>query len=472
MLFNSFEFIWFFLIVYAAYTVLQHRAQNVLLLVASYVFYGFWDPRFLILIVISTLLDYSVGRILGSSTNERTRRLAVTASLAGNLGILGFFKYFNFFVASMNDLVASFGFDPAGLHLEIVLPVGISFYTFQTLSYTIDIYRGKLKPTHDLLDMAVYVAFFPQLVAGPIERATRFLPQVQKARRVTYTHIREGAWLILLGYFKKVVIADNLAPYVNQVFSDPGAASGAELLLGAYAFAFQIYGDFSGYSDIARGVAKLMGFDLMVNFRMPYFAVNPSDFWRRWHISLSTWLRDYLYISLGGNRRGALLTYRNLLLTMLLGGLWHGAAWHFVIWGLYHGLLLIGHRLLTLAAGEANAANRLWHWCKVLLFFQLTCIGWIIFRVDTAADIPVILERIALWAPGGVATTDVWVQAGWLLFLILPLMVLQVFKERSDDLLVVKRWSPAARVAMYAVLFAYISLCGVTEGEEFIYFQF
>ncbi|MFO1490970.1 MAG: MBOAT family O-acyltransferase [Kiritimatiellia bacterium] len=370
MVFNSFVFVLFFLVVYGLYVILRHRAQNVLLLVASYVFYGWWDWRFLSLVFASTLLDYVCG--LKIVDDPVRRKLWIGISMTGNLGLLFFFKYFNFFAASTAALLHSLGLEAGWTTLNIVLPVGISFYTFQTMSYTLDIYRGTLAPTRSLLNFSLYVAFFPQLVAGPIERASHLLPQVEKPRRPTYQGLREGFWLILHGYLLKVVVADNLGPFADEIFNHPESARGLAVPLALAAFAFQIYGDFAGYSNIARGLCKWMGFDLMVNFRMPYFATNPSDFWRRWHISLSTWLRDYLYIPLGGNRGGPARTHRNLLLTMVLGGLWHGAAWHFVAWGLYHGLLLSGHRLLQPLLDRLRPAGRLarglWHSGSVLLF--------------------------------------------------------------------------------------------------------
>ena len=317
------------------------RLQNGILLIASYVFYGFWDWRFLALLFVSTVVDYNLALLIEKSESPGERKALLAASICVNLGILGFFKYFGFFAESFASLLNSFGFQSSTPFFNIVLPVGISFYTFQTMSYTIDVYRRKLPATRNFFDFALFVSFFPQLVAGPIERATKLLPQVLQPRKFSQSNFVEGFYLIILGLFKKVVIADNMAPIVNYIFSrDVSTLSGAEVLVGVYAFAFQIYGDFAGYTDIARGVAKWLGFDLMLNFRMPYFATSPSDFWQRWHISLSSWLRDYLYIPLGGNRQGTLLTYRNLMLTMVLGGLWHGAAWTFVAWGFFHGLIL------------------------------------------------------------------------------------------------------------------------------------
>lgn len=436
MLFNSAIFAVFFVVVFSLYWLLRrsHRAQNVLLLGASYFFYGWWDVRFLVLIIISTVLDYScawsmqkgrmslaqrlrasaylivaalvflgvnfrafdmgiVGRrptvvadwghlltttpmywwiILGVTLaviafnaiypalmhlrEAHRRRLFLVLSVATNLTILGFFKYFNFFVDTFETALAStFGITTGGWTLHIILPVGISFYIFQTMSYTIDAYRGKVEASRSLIEVATYVSFFPQLVAGPIERASHLLPQFRRPRRVDRADFRHGLWLIVWGLFQKMVVADNMARLVDTTFAPFTAAGptpavpedGLRLLVVIYAFAIQIYCDFAGYTDIARGTARLLGFEIMLNFNLPYLAKDPSDFWRRWHISLSTWLRDYLYIPLGGNRRGTLQTYRNLMLTMLLGGLWHGAAWTFVLWGGFHGFILVVYRGLS-----------------------------------------------------------------------------------------------------------------------------
>lgn len=304
MLFNSFTFLYFFIAVYVLYLLLKkkHLHQNFLLLVASYVFYGYWDWRFLSLILLSTLIDFFIGQTLYKQNDPRRRKILLSLSVIANLSFLGFFKYFNFFAESFESMVGLFGLTAGDLTLRIVLPIGISFYTFQTMSYTIDIYRGEMKPVKNLMNFALFVAFFPQLVAGPIERAKNMIPQIEKPRNVTPEFINAGIYLIVWGYFKKLVIADNVALIANKVFNNYTEYQGMDLIIGVLAFTIQIYCDFSAYSDIARGLAKLLGINLMLNFRLPYFALNPSDFWLRWHISLSSWLRDYLYIPLGGNR--------------------------------------------------------------------------------------------------------------------------------------------------------------------------
>jgi D-alanyl-lipoteichoic acid acyltransferase DltB (MBOAT superfamily) len=346
MVFNSLQFLWFFLVVYALYRLLPavapagraHRAQNWLLLVASYYFYGSWDWRFLGLLIASTVIDYFCALYIDRRQEPRRRRMVMWLSIGFNLSVLGFFKYFNFFADNLHALFAAMGWQLDFVTLRVLLPIGISFYTFVTMSYVIDVYRREILPTRNLLDFAVFVAYFPHLVAGPILRATALLPQISQPRRITHAQVRDGLWLIAWGFFQKIFVADNLAPLSALAFAPDAHLTGVNVLLGTYAFAFQIYGDFAGYSNIARGTSKLMGIELMENFRFPYFVVTPQAFWRNWHISLSTWLRDYLHF-LGGNRGTAWQTRRNLLLTMILGGLWHGAAWTFVLWP-HQGLLL------------------------------------------------------------------------------------------------------------------------------------
>ena len=347
MVFNSIQFVVFFAVVYGAYRILPHRAQNWLLLVSSYVFYAAWDWRFLSLLIASTVVDYTVARYLDVLPDGPRRRRVLWISIGFNLGVLGFFKYFGFFVENFDALAQWFGVDVSVPVLHVVLPIGISFYTFMTMSYVIDVYRREIPATRHPLDFAVFVAFFPHLVAGPILRAPALLPQISSPRRITREQMVEGTWLVTWGLFKKVFVADNLATVANAVFAQGHSPSALEVLIAVYAFAFQIYGDFSGYSDIARGLSKWMGIELSLNFRFPYFVRSPQAFWRHWHISLSTWLRDYLYFPLGGNRGSQLATYRNLMITMILGGLWHGAAWPFVFWGIYQGALLVMYRWVS-----------------------------------------------------------------------------------------------------------------------------
>jgi alginate O-acetyltransferase complex protein AlgI len=357
MLFNSPSFWVFFSLFFALYAAFNHRWQNRLLLAASYVFYGWWDYRFVLLMLVSTVFDYFAGLLIAASAEHKIRRRWLIFSMVGNLGLLCFFKYFNFFIASAQALLHTLGFQSDPWVLSIILPIGISFYTFQSMSYTIDVYRNEIKPTRRFLDFALAVSFFPHLVAGPIMRASMLLPQIERPRRMTWDGWCRGWVLIVIGLFKKVCIADVVSGSADMVFAHPEQCSWPVLLFGLYCFALQIYADFSGYTDIARGVARLIDFELPENFNQPYFAANITDFWRRWHISLSTWLRDYLYIPLGGNRHGTWKTYRNLFLTMLLGGLWHGASWTFVVWGGLHGVYLAVHKLMLDTARVRQAAD-------------------------------------------------------------------------------------------------------------------
>jgi alginate O-acetyltransferase complex protein AlgI len=473
LLFNSFVFVGFFVAVYSAYILLRrhHRLQNRLLLAASYVFYGYWDWRFLSLLLVSTGLDFWVGRRLFASEDPQRRKFLLGLSITGNLGMLGFFKYFNFFADSFADVLRTFGMAPDFFTLDIILPVGISFYTFQTISYSFDIYRGKLRPTPDFLDLALFVSFFPQLVAGPIERAANLLPQVERPRRITPEQVNAGVFLILWGYFQKVVVADNAALLANEIFNDYTSFSGLDLWIGTLAFAVQIYADFSGYSDIARGLCKLMGFELMVNFKLPYFALNPSDFWSRWHVSLSTWLRDYLYIPLGGNRRGRVRTYGNLMATMLLGGLWHGAAWTFVLWGGFHGLILVLYRRFDRNPEHADPWGGRYAYSRVIakmsLMFVLTMIGWMIFRSETLGQLGHFLVQ------GGPAPSTSSLRLGHhLVFFATPLVLVNLFQYVRVDLLAPTRLLLPARILMYAFILVWILIFGVRESIEFVYFQF
>lgn len=389
MLFNSLIFPFFLLIVLLVYYLLRYRAQNSWLLVVSYVFYGWWDWRFCSLLLFSTILDWFVSHSIEEVDDEKRRKQLLLLSVIGNLGVLSFFKYFNFFIDSFRVLFEGLGLYPDFFTLNIILPVGISFYTFQTMSYTIDVYRRKQKPAADFISFALYVSFFPQLVAGPIERADRLIPQFSKTRKFTSTILKSALPLILFGFFKKVVVADSIAPIVDNCFLDPSKVSGLDLLFGIYAFAIQIYFDFSGYTDIARGVSKLLGIELQINFTAPYFSRNITEFWRRWHISLSSWLRDYLYISLGGNRKGRLRTDINLMLTMLLGGLWHGAAWTFVIWGGLHGTYLILHKIALkgkkpdIHSWGNSSLGYLGDVLFIILTFNLVCLSWVFFRAPS-----------------------------------------------------------------------------------------
>lgn len=475
MLFNSFAFLVFLAIVLPVYYALSHRRQNLFLLAASYVFYGYWDWRFLGLLAASTLIDYAVSCGLGRTDHPLHRRVLLGLSIAANLGLLAAFKFFNFFLDNLNVMLGTAGFGELSTAMQLVVPVGISFYTFQTLGYTIDVYRRRQAPADSIIDFALFVSYFPQLVAGPIERASRLLPRICSTRVVRADQIASALQLILMGYLKKIAIADAVAPHVERIFGDPGGCSSVDLVLGLYLFAIQIYGDFSGYSDIARGVSRLFGIELMENFRQPYLSANITEFWRRWHISLSGWLRDYLYIPLGGNRHGSWATYRNLMLVMLIGGLWHGAAWTFVIWGGLHGVFLCVHRLWTgQTVGRAEhrtlstGGEHLRYLAGVVLTFHLVCFAWLFFRAPSftlagtyvqglvALDFNVELRLAALVVLYGALT----------LLIDLPCWAF----DRETPLTPQTAW-PIRGLAQAAAI-ALISFVGAQEGATFIYFQF
>lgn len=413
---------------------------------------------------------------LKSLPEQTRRRCFVVASVLANLGILGFFKYFNFFAESLAELASTAGVTLDSPTLEILLPAGISFYTFQTMGYTIDVYRGRVKPVDRFSDFMLYVCFFPQLVMGPIERAAQLLPQITSPRKVRIDQVTSGLLLAVWGYFKKAVIADNVVVLVDQSFSNP-SPPGSMVVLATYAFAIQIYCDFSGYTDIGRGVARMLGIELRLNFRLPYFATSPSDFWQRWHISLSSWLRDYLYIPLGGNRHGERKMYRNLILTMLLGGLWHGAAWNFVLWGAYHGLLLILFRAFSQPAahpelpGDGTPLRRsgAQFWLKAFLFFQLTCVGWLLFRSPSLEQLSHFVWSI-LNNPGWEAITGHDLQL--LALCVLPLLVVQLVQHFRDDQEFWTHWPLAAQAATGVAIYYGIVFLQAPKTYPFIYFQF
>jgi len=476
MLFNSFQFAIFFICVYLLNRLLTHKWQNRFLLVASYIFYGSWDWRFLSLIVYSTVLDYLCGLKIHESHTPFQRKFFLTLSLLGNLSVLMFFKYYNFFIGSIDNLILPLGISLDPLYLNIILPIGISFYTFQTLSYTIDIYYKKISPTRCFWDFALFVAFFPQLVAGPIERAKRLLPQIQKPRVFDLNQYYEGCYLIFWGLFLKIFVADNLATIVDPVFSSDAAISGKDVLIAMYAFAFQIFGDFAGYSNIAVGLGKLLGFNIMLNFNCPYFSTNPREFWRRWHISLSSWLKDYLYIPLGGNKGGRIRVFRCLMITMILGGLWHGAAWTFVLWGVYHAALLIVHRLFEPVLEKLSGIpNQWWQKCwlilRIIIFFHLICFGWLIFRAQSLTQLGEMLHVLMFHFR---STEEFAVYSNFRIlgfFVCIPILI-QMIQYTKNDLFFILRSSTIFKTIIYVVLFYLMLNYGVSGAKEFIYFQF
>ena len=476
MLFNSLEFLIFLPIVLLVYYQLSHRGQNAFLVLASCFFYASWDWRFLFPLLFSTTTDYFCAARMESSVErgepQAARRKYLLISLITNLGLLGFFKYCNFFVDSFHNLGVLVGVDLPVPALRVILPIGISFYTFQALSYTIDVYRGKLHATRSFWDFFLAVLFFPHLVAGPIQRASNLIAQVVTPRKTTRLQVMDGLHLIVWGYFKKVFVADSLAPIVSHIFART-PATGGEVLTAVYAFAIQIYCDFSGYTDIARGVAKLMGFEFVLNFNLPYFATSPSEFWKRWHISLSSWLRDYLYIPLGGNHDGVARTYRNLMITMTLGGLWHGAAWNFVAWGIYHGLLLIGQRLAEpvlerITRLARNAWQTPWFLLRLFVMFQLTCYGWLLFRAGSFRQIASMSAALAHPLTGLPYDT-----LSSVALISLPVIIVQIIQYRSGRLEFMRQpWLPTtARAALYSLLL-YCTIFHGAAPQAFVYFQF
>ncbi|OGW72364.1 MAG: hypothetical protein A2Y02_00850 [Omnitrophica bacterium GWA2_52_12] len=471
MAFNSLTFFLFCLAVYPLYWALRRRGQNKLLLAASFFFYGFWDWRFLGLLILTIVMDAACAVQIAGSVSAGRRRFFLALSLTTHLVILGFFKYFHFFQTSLIQLLEILGLQADPVTFQVILPVGISFYTFQSMSYVIDVYRGAVRPAANPWDYALYVSFFPQLVAGPIERSQRLLPQFEAPRTITRHRLAEGAWLVLWGLYKKTYVADGLAALVRPVFDGPGTASGGDILIALYAFAFQIYGDFSGYSDMARGLAKLLGFELSINFGMPYRVTSLRQFWRHWHVSLSEWMRDYVYIPLGGSRGGEWQTYRNLLLTMLAAGLWHGAGWTFVCWGFYHGILLVLEHAWQQHRGrrtDPNHPRSIWVRAALqLLIFHLVCLGWIFFRAGSMTQCGQLLDTLFFhFSPPSAAALLSFFASIWFLG------VIAWTAPPFEGGLIVFRWPWWIRGIVYFMVFYSIVIWGAADGHPFIYFQF
>jgi D-alanyl-lipoteichoic acid acyltransferase DltB (MBOAT superfamily) len=487
MLFNSIEFTIFLPLVFFIYWFIVRRnlkLQNAFVVVASYVFYGWWDWRFLSLLMISTVMDYALALSIASQDNERRRKAMIGLSLLLNLGMLGFFKYFNFFIENFAAAYTFFGVTPSLPSLQIVLPVGISFYTFQSLSYTIDVYRRRMEPTRDPIAFAAFVSFFPQLVAGPIERATHLLPQFYKERDFSYSQSIDGMRQMLWGFFKKVVIADNCAEYANLIFNNSDDYSGPILLLGALFFTFQIYGDFSGYSDIAIGSARLFGFELMRNFSFPYFSRDIAEFWRRWHISLSTWFRDYVYIPLGGSRGNTLFKVRNTMIIFLVSGFWHGANWTFIFWGLLHALyflpvLLSGKNRVHLdIAAQGKIIPTPNEFIRILVTFMLTVFAWIFFRAENLTHAFSYVENMFSGMVVLQAYHEAWKfivdQTGFLLPSLLTVFILAEWAGREHPYPIAgihKCRSRFVRWSVYYIILFVILFAG-GQQQDFIYFQF
>ncbi|ARN77656.1 membrane-bound O-acyltransferase family protein [Nonlabens spongiae] len=477
MLFNSIEFAVFLPVVFAAFWLLSKSHisfQNTLLLLASYVFYGWWDWRFLSLIIFSSLVDYTLGLLIHKEKILVKRKILLFVSLIVNLGFLGFFKYYNFFIDSFVEAFTLFGSEINPDRLAIILPVGISFYTFQTLSYTIDIYRRQLEPTKNVLAFFTFVSFFPQLVAGPIERASHLLPQFLTKRQFDYKRAVSGVQLIVWGFFKKMVIADNAAVLVNGIFSDYESQTSASLIVGMLLFAFQIYGDFSGYSDIAIGTGRLFGFDLMTNFRFPYLSKGISEFWKRWHISLSTWFRDYLYIPLGGSRGSQMAALRNIFIVFVVSGFWHGANWTFIAWGFIHGLLYIPMFVTRKSKEISHQASRTFKnlsgFASWLAIFTFVCFAWIFFRSPSITDAWSYITMI--FDPAG--SSSYFTSTGRLILLsvisftaILCMMAVEFYFNKKN--------LREVRIKPRYLLLVALAICflgAFKDHASFIYFQF
>lgn len=477
MLFNSFDFLIFLILVFVLYWFVfknQLKQQNILVLISSYIFYGWWDYRFLSLILFSTLVDYLVGHFLGKTIQPKKRKLLLWVSLLFNIGLLGFFKYYNFFIESWVSSWESVGVEMHVSTLQIILPVGISFYTFQTLSYTIDVYKNKIKPTDSFIEFASFVAFFPQLVAGPIERASHLLPQFSRNRVFDYEKAVSGVQLFIWGFFKKVVIADTCAVYVNEIFGKYEQMNSLTLIVGVFLFAFQIYGDFSGYSDMAIGISRLFGFDLMNNFKYPYFAKNIAEFWRRWHISLTTWFRDYIYFPLGGSHGSKINQIRNIFIVFLISGLWHGANWTFVFWGFLNALFFIPTIILTSDSKKSIETIVKSHQTNVKMFlsmiltFSITCIGWIFFRSVTITDAFGYLQRIVDFDSFSVQYLSIERYSLEPLILIIFFIAIEWMNQAYEHPFIGKFvWFKTWIIILFTLLFGVYS-----NALDFIYFQF
>jgi len=477
MVFNSIPFLIFISVVLPLYWYLKGTARQWLCLIASYFFYGWWDVRFLSIVAFTTILDFSLGILIEDTTTIRARKRMVLISVLANLSFLGFFKYFNFFADSFIKSFHAIGFKADWTTLHIILQIGISFYTFQSMSYTIDVYRNEIKAERNFWRYATFVSFFPQLVAGPIVRAKQFLPQFQNGDRpFVLNKFLDGLTQVMWGFFKKVAIADTVAPFVDQIFAFPTNFSALSCIIGIIFYSIQIYADFSGYSNIACGLAEMMGFEFPWNFRTPYFSKNFSEFWTRWHISLSSWLRDYLYISLGGSRNGKLMTYRNNMLTMLIGGLWHGANWTFVFWGFLHGTYLIGQRLLSKPFRAVYNILRVPHFLRVgidvLIVYTLTCFAWVFFRAPNfSLAWQVIRTATSGQGMGWNTVLDKFIVIKCAI-LILILISAELIHNNIGDLQNLTVRSATFRVASYAILIWLISFFGTFGSGSFIYFQF
>lgn len=478
MPFNSLRFALFFLFVCGIYLTLRnHKWQNIVLLLASCVFYCIWDFRFLLLIFISITLDFFCGLRIYESENQKARGRFLLLSIAGNLSILCFFKYFNFFTDNLYLFLSRLGISSVPPQLNIILPLGISFYTFKTLSYTIDIYRRALKPTDKFIDYALFVIFFPQLLAGPIERARNLLPQIQARRTFSWLRFREGCYLIFWGLYQKVFVADSLAKIVDPFFSSNAPYAGAEVLIAGYAFSFQLFCDFAGYSNIARGLGNLLGFETMVNFTTPFFVTNIQDFWKRWHISLSTWVYDYIYMPLFfalKKLKGAIRIYSVIVITMIIMGFWHGAKWTYVCWGFFHGSLLFIYSVLRSRVPrsvkpEAVLGKKAWFAIRVIVMYHLTVLGMLIFRAESMTQFFSMLT--ALLSNLTINYQSV-LQFSQFIIIIGLFFITHLAEYLRNDLFVIFKLSPVWQLPFYLFIFYSLLAAGIVSREGFIYLQF
>lgn len=464
MNFVSIEFAYLFAIIFFLLLVIPSPLiRKIVILSASCFFYAYWDWRFLGLLIMITVVDYFISRLLIRARTDRKKHILLTVSVVLNLGVLGIFKYLNFFIDNFNLLFSRLGLELGAVN--ILLPIGISFYTFETLSYVIDVYRGDTKPADSLLDYAVFLTFFPRLVAGPIMRAKQFLPQLERGVIINLPNLIEGAQLFAQGLIKKVLIADRLSMGIDTIYANPAVFSPSSVWIAVFAYSIQIYFDFSGYSDMAMGVAKTFGFDLALNFNFPYVSQSITEFWRRWHISLSTWLRDYLYIPLGGNRKGKMRTYLNLMTTMLLGGLWHGASWNFVVWGGLHGIYLAIERLL--GENHTKSDARPFNWFKALFFFVVVSVTWVFFRSPSWKTTEIILSKLFFVSTGGI----VWWHAPALVFVPVVIIGGWFMRYKKLDIPTLSPQQPYT-IPLLAAEFFWVYLFFPANINPFIYFQF
>jgi alginate O-acetyltransferase complex protein AlgI len=488
MLFSTPEFIIFFVVVLAVVAIIKRRMFQHLFLLASSYFFFYFSSNFLItLLIFSTLLDFYVGKAIFSTQNKKKKKILLISSLAGNLGLLGFFKYVDFGISQINQLTNSLGI-PEISELEFILPIGISFYTFQTISYTVDIYRGKLEPSKSLGEFALFVSFFPQLVAGPILRASDFLPQLRekiskenmskRLRTITiHDHaLKFGITLMAMGFFKKMFFADNISPMVDEIFAVPYGLESFSVILGAIGFGVQIYCDFSGYSDIAIGAAAILGFHIPANFNKPYFATSPIDFWRRWHISLSTWLRDYLYIPLGGNKKRNSRTYVNLITVMFLGGLWHGSSWNFVIWGLMHGVYLIINKIILNKFPKIQKNNlfqkRYIKIISIITTQYFVFMAWLAFRIQDIDALSYVLYKYVFWDFAIAETVQIISHNKIPLALIIGFFILNYISYKKNTVKILSEIKPMYWIGFLLIIMTSILLLYDTNPKDFIYFRF